>query len=77
MIILKFPGVSVIKKKKKNLLVNAGDAGLIPGSGRSLGGVNGNPAPCFCLEGPTSRGVWWAVDHVVTKCWTVLRHMHT
>ena len=37
-----FPGGSVVK----NLLVNAGDtgdSGLIPGSGRSPGEVNGNP----------------------------------
>ena len=27
----------------KNLPANAGDAGLIPGSGRSLGGGNGSP----------------------------------
>ena len=27
----------------KNLPANQGDAGLIPGSGRSLGGGNGNP----------------------------------
>ena len=27
----------------KNLPANAGDAGLIPGSGRSSGGGNGNP----------------------------------
>ena len=34
-----FPGGSVVKK----LLANAGDAALIPGSGRSPGGGNGNP----------------------------------
>ena len=32
-----FPGGSVVK----NLLGNTGDAGLIPGSGRSLGERNG------------------------------------
>ena len=34
-----FPGGTVVK----NLPDNAGDAGSIPGSGRSLGGGNGNP----------------------------------
>ena len=34
-----FPGGSVVK----NLLANAGDAGLILGSGRSPGEENGNP----------------------------------
>ena len=29
--------------KVKNLPANAGDAGLIPGLGRSIGGGNGNP----------------------------------
>ena len=31
------------KKKKKNLPTNAGDMGLIPGSGRSPGVGDGNP----------------------------------
>ena len=35
-----FPGGS---GKKKNLLTNAGYAGLIPGSGRFPGGGHGNP----------------------------------
>ena len=30
-----------------NLTANAGDAGLIPGSGRSSGGGNGYPSPLF------------------------------
>ena len=34
----------------KNLLANAGDPGLILGSGRSSGGENGNPLQCSCLE---------------------------
>ena len=31
---------------------NAGDAGLIPGSGRSPGGRYGNPLQYSCLENP-------------------------
>ena len=38
-----FPGGSVVKKKKKNLLANAGDVGLILGSGRFPGGGHGFP----------------------------------
>ena len=34
-----FPGGSVVK----SLLAHSGDAGSIPGLGRSLGGGNGNP----------------------------------
>ena len=46
---------------------NAGDPGLIPGLGRSLGGGNGNPLQYSCLENSTDRGAWWATVHKVTK----------
>ena len=35
---------------------NVGDAGLIPGSGRSPGEGNGNPLQHSCLENPMDRG---------------------
>ena len=57
----------------KNPPANAGDAengGLIPGSGRSLGGRNGNPLQCSCLENPMDRGAWRATVHVVTRSQT-------
>ena len=41
-----FPGGSVVK----NLPTKAGDAGSIPGSGRSPGEGNGNPLQYSCLE---------------------------
>ena len=37
---------------------NAGDPGLIPGSGRSSGEGNGNPLQYSCLENPLDGGVW-------------------
>ena len=37
---------------------NAGDLGLIPGSGRSPGEGNGNPLQNSCLENPMDRGAW-------------------
>ena len=43
-----FPGGSDGKKSA----CNAGDLGLIPGVGRSLGGGNGNPFQHSCLENP-------------------------
>ena len=46
---------------EKNLPTNAGDArdvGLSPGSGKSLGGGNGNPLQYFCLENLMNRGAW-------------------
>ena len=56
----------------KNLPVNAGElreVGLIPGSGRSPGGGNGNPLQDSCLENPMDRGAWWATVHGITKSW--------
>ena len=47
-----FPGESVIK----NPSANAEDAGLIPGSGRSPGGGNGNPLQYSFMENPIDRG---------------------
>ena len=41
-----FPGVS----DGKESAYNAGDLGLIPGLGRSLGGGHGNPLQYSCLE---------------------------
>ena len=40
----------------KNLSTDAGDMGLIPGLGRSLGVGNGNPLQYSCLENPLGRG---------------------
>ena len=51
---------------------NAGDLGLIIGSGRSPGEGNGYPLQYSCLEKPMDRGAWWATVHGVTKSWTRL-----
>ena len=54
----------------KNLPTNVGDArdmGSILGSGRSLGGGNGNPLQYSCLENPMNRGAWGASVHRVVK----------
>ena len=40
----------------KESVCNAGDLGLIPGSGRSPGEGNGNPLQYSCLENPMNRG---------------------
>ena len=59
----------------KNLPANAGDlrdVGLIPGSGRSLGGGHGNPLHYSCLENSMDRGAWRATVHGVTE-WTQLK----
>ena len=59
-----------------NLPVKAGnirDAGLIPESGRSPRGGDGNPLQYPCLENPMDRGVWWVMVHRVEKSWTQLK----
>ena len=57
------PDVSVVK----NPSANAGDTGLIPGSGRSPGRGNGNPLQYSCLENPMDRGAWRATVHGVQR----------
>ena len=61
-----FPSGSVGKESA----CNAGDAGLIPGSGRSLGGGHGNSLQYSCLEDPMDRGAWRAIVHGVAKSQT-------
>ena len=57
----------------KNLPANAGDAGVILGSGRSPGGGNGNPLQYSCLGNLMDRGVWQATVYGVTKSDTTER----
>ena len=61
-----FPGGSMVK----NLPANAGDAGSIPGSGRSPGEGNGNPFQYSCLGKPMDKEAWQATVHGVTKTQT-------
>ena len=56
---------------------NAGDPGLIPGSGRSPGKGNGNPLQYSCLGSLMDRGAWWATVHGVTKESDTTEHAHT
>ena len=49
-----FPGDSVVK----NPPTNAGDAGLIPGLGRSPGGGSGSPLQYSSQDSPMDRGAW-------------------
>ena len=58
-----FSGGTVVK----NPPANAGDTGLIPGSGGSPGGGNGNPLQYSCLGNPVDRGAWRAAVHEVAK----------
>ena len=58
-----FPGGSVVR----NPLANAGDAGLIPGSGRSSGEGNGGPLQYSCLDNPMDIEGWQVTVHGVAK----------
>ena len=49
---------------------NAGDLGLIPGSGRPPGGGNGNPLQYSCLENSMDREAWQATFYGLPKSWT-------
>ena len=54
----------------KNLPANAGDirdAGLIPGSGRSLVVASGNPLQYSCLGNSLERGAWQAIVYGTSK----------
>ena len=69
----------------KNLSASVGDAGdmgLIPGSGKSPGEENGNPLQYSCLGNSKGRGALWAIAHGVTKSKTrlsnwVCTHLYT
>ena len=65
------PGGSVVR----NPLANAGDAGSVPGSGRSPGVGNGNPFQHSCLENSMDRRAWWTTVHGVTESDTT-EHKH-
>ena len=46
---------------------NAGNAGSIPGEGRSPGEGNGNPHQYSCLGNPMDRKAWWVTVQGVTE----------
>ena len=62
-----FPGGS----DSKESACSAGEPGLIPGSGRSPGGGNGNPLQYSYLENPMDRGACQAKAHGVSESGTV------
>ena len=54
--------------------------GSIPESGRSPGGVHGNPLQYSCLENPMDRGAWQATVHRsqrVEQDYSDLAHTHS
>ena len=61
--------VALVVKNPPDSAGDLRDAGLIPGSGRSLGGGYGSPLQFSCLENSMDRGAWWATAHRVVKSW--------
>ena len=60
----------------KNLPVSGGgtgDAGSIPGLGRSPGERDDNPLQYCCLENPRDGGAWWAAVYGVAQSRTRLK----
>ena len=70
---LGFPGGSAVK----NPPASAGDAGSIPGLGRSPGGGHGNPLWYCCLENPTDRRAQRATIHRIEKSQTQPKQLST
>ena len=66
---MRYTASLVIQLVKKSAC-NAGDPGLIPGSGRFPGEGNGYPLQYSCLENPVDRGAWQATVHGVMKSQT-------
>ena len=52
-----FPDGSVDKESTCNT-GDIGNVGLIPGSGGTPGGGNGNPLQYSCLGNPMNKGAW-------------------
>ena len=51
--------------------------GVIPGSGRSPGGGNGNPLQYSCLENPMGRGTWRVTVDGIAKSRIWLKRLNT
>ena len=58
----------------KESACNVGDPGLIPESGRSPEGGNGNLLQYSYLENPMDRGAWQATVYGVSKSQTRLKN---
>ena len=70
-LVVRVKSVKVVKVSEVKVSArNAGDLGLIPGSGRSPGEGNGNPLQYSCLKNPMYGEAWWATVHGVTNSQT-------
>ena len=62
-----------VSSAAKELACNAGDPGLIPGSGRSTGEGISYPLQYSGLENSMERVAWKSTVHGVAKIWIQLR----
>ena len=60
-------GPSLVTQIGKESACKAGEAGSIPGSGRSPEEGNGNSLQYSCLGNPMDGGAWWAIVHGFKK----------
>ena len=67
-----FPGGSMVK----NTPANEGDAGSIPGSGRSAEEGNSKSLQYPCLGNPMDRGAPRATAHGVTSDWDTTERLN-
>ena len=74
---LKYKTGILVIKNPPDKAGDAGDVGLIPGSGKSPEGGHGNPLQYSCLDNPMDRGTWWAMVHRVPKSQTRLKRLST
>ena len=58
---------SLVAQDGKESACNAGDPGLIPGSGRSPGEGNGTSLQYSRLENSIDGGAWWSTVHGVAE----------
>ena len=70
-------GASLLAQLLKESACNAGDPGLIRGSGRSPGEGHGSPLLYSCLEHSMDRGVWRVIVHGVAKSQALLSGKQT
>ena len=61
--VMAFPSGIVVKNPSASI----GDAGSIPGLGRSPREGNDNSLQYSCLKNATDRGAWWATVHGTAK----------
>ena len=66
LLVMFLPDGSVGKESACNA-GDIGDTGLIPGSGRFSGEVNGNPLQYSCLKNPMDRGAWSGIVKRVAR----------